>query len=110
MEKRQLKTTGFPDTDRELLQRAFAEEFKEDLENARARRREVRRRAIQQANLKRRRQLMEQTLQEEQDELAQNHQVAMMIDLIKDNLTADTVKSTSAVKEDVIESMDLNML
>lgn len=92
MEKRQLKTTGFPDTDRELLQRAFDEEFKEDLENARARRRDIRRRAIQQANLKRRRQLMEQTLQEEQVELAKNYQVSMMIDLVKDNLTADTVK------------------
>ena len=27
MEKRNLKSTGFPDTDREILQRAFNEEF-----------------------------------------------------------------------------------
>jgi hypothetical protein len=85
MEKRNLKTTGFPDTDREILQRAFDEEFKADLEEAKARRREGRRRAAQQAGLQKRRMLMEKTLQEEQDALSCNHQLGMMIDLIKED-------------------------
>ena len=80
-----MKTTGFPDTDREILQRAFDEEFKRDLEKAKAQRREVRRRAARQAGLQRRRMQMEKLLQEEQDELARNHQISMMIELIKDN-------------------------
>ena len=86
------KPSGFPDRDKEILQALFDEEFKADVENRIARRNEARRRALQQATLKRRRQLMEKTLQEEQDELVKNPQVAMMIDLIKDNMTADTVK------------------
>jgi hypothetical protein len=85
MGKRGLKSTGFPDTDREILQGAFDEEFKQDLENARAARREIRRRAARQAGLQRRRMMMEKMLQEEQDELARNHQVGMMIELIKEN-------------------------
>jgi hypothetical protein len=85
MEKRSLKSTGFPDTDREILQEAFDEEFKKDLEKARADRREVRRRAARQAGLQRRRMMMEKMLQEEQDELARNHQIGMMIELIKEN-------------------------
>lgn len=85
MGKRGLKSTGFPDTDREILQKAFDEEFKQDLENARAVRREVKRRAARQAGLQRRRMMMEKMLQEEQDELAKNHQIGMMIELIKEN-------------------------
>jgi hypothetical protein len=85
MGKRGLKSTGFPDTDREILQHEFDEEFKQDLENARAVRREVRRRAARQAGLQRRRMMMEKMLQEEQDELARNHQVGMMIELVKEN-------------------------
>ena len=92
MEKRNLKTTGFPDTDREILQRAFDEEFKQDLEDARARRREGRRRAARQAGLQRRRVLMERMLQEEQDELARDHQTGMMIELIKDNMVDASVR------------------
>jgi hypothetical protein len=88
MGKRGLKSTGFPDTDREILQKAFDEEFKQDLENARAVRREVRRRAARQAGLQRRRMMMEKMLQEEQDELAKNHQIGMMIELIKENVFA----------------------
>lgn len=85
MEKRSLKSTGFPDTDREILQKAFDAEFLADLEDARAKRREQRRRAAQQAGLQKRRMLMEKCLQEEQDELAKNHQLSTVIGLIKDN-------------------------
>ena len=92
MEKRNLKTTGFPDTDREILQKAFDEEFKQDLEEARARRREGRRRAARQAGLQRRRVLMEKMLQEEQEELARDLQVGMMIDLIKENMVDASIR------------------
>lgn len=92
MEKRGLKTTGFPDTDRELLQKAFDEEFKSDLEIARARRLELKKRAIHQANLKRRRLLMERTVLEEQEELSRNYQVSMRIDLVRENETCSSVK------------------
>ena len=67
MEKRGLKSTGFPDTDIEMLQNAFNEEFTRDLEAIRAQRRESKRRAAQQAGMQRRRMIMQQTLQEEQD-------------------------------------------
>lgn len=92
MEHRGLKSTGFPDTDREILQRAFDEEFAAGLEEARAKRRENRRRAAMQAGLQKRRMLMEKSLQEEQDELASNHQVAMMIDFIKDNVASGSLR------------------
>lgn len=92
MEARKMVSTGFADSDREKLQIALNNEFQDKLEEKKAERRNIKRRQIQQANLKKRRQLMEQTLQEEQEELAKNHQVAMMIDLVKDNMTADTVK------------------
>lgn len=85
LEKRGLKSTGFPDTDREMLQKAFDEEFKNDLEEMRAKRREKQRKAAQQAGLQKRRMLMEKTLQEEQTELARNHQLGMMIGMIRDN-------------------------
>lgn len=86
LEKRGLKSTGFPDTDKEMLQRAFDAEFKNDLEDMRAKRKEKQRKAAQQAGLMKRRLAMEKMLQEEQDELARNHQVSMMIDLIKENM------------------------
>lgn len=92
MEARKMVSTGFADSDRDKLQIALNHEFEDKLEEKKAERRNIKRRQIQQANLKKRRQLMEKTLQDEQDELVKNHQVAMMIDLVKDNLTADTVK------------------
>jgi hypothetical protein len=92
MDKRGLKTTGFPDTDREILQKAFDEEFKQDLENARARRREGKRRAARQAGLQRRRLHMEQMLEEEEDEMARNHQAGMLVSLVKDNLLSGSIK------------------
>ena len=87
-----MKTTGFPDTDREILQRVFDEEFKADLEDMRARRKEKQRKAAQQLGLQRRRMLMEKTLQEEQDELAKNHQIGLMIEHIKDNATTTSLR------------------
>lgn len=92
MEKRHLKTTGFPDTDRDILQKAFDEEFKRDLEDAKARRRELKRRAAQQAGMMKRRMIMERTLQEEQDELAKHHQIAMMIEFMKENMVAKMIR------------------
>lgn len=88
LEKRNIKSTGFPDTDRDLLQKAFDEEFKADLEDARIRRREAKRRAALQAGLQKRRMLMETTLQEEQDALATDYQTAMMLELVRENNTA----------------------
>ena len=87
-----MKSTGFQDTDREMLQKAFDQEFKNDLEEMRAKRREKMRKAAQQAGLQRRRLLMEKTLQEEQDELARNHQIGMMIELIKENMVAPQLR------------------
>lgn len=92
MEKRGLKTTGFPDTDREMLQKAFDEEFKNDLEEMKARKREKLRKQAQQLGLQKRRMLMEKTLQEEQDELAKNHQIGMIIDLIKENTVSTSLR------------------
>lgn len=92
LDKRGLKTTGFPDTDREILQKAFDEEFKQDLENARARRREGKRRAARQAGLQRRRLHMEQMLEEEEDEMAKNHQVGMLVSLVKENQLHGSIK------------------
>lgn len=87
-----MKTTGFPDTDRDLLQRAFDEEFKADLEEMKAKRREKQRKAAQQLGLQKRRMLMEKTLQEEQDELAKNHQIGMVIELIKENVAGESLR------------------
>lgn len=92
MDKRGLKTTGFPDTDREILQRAFDEEFKNDLEEMKAKKREKQRKAAQQLGLQRRRMLMEKTLQEEQDELARDHQVGLVIDFIKQNMVNPSLR------------------
>lgn len=92
MDKRNLKRTGFPDTDRDLLQKVFDEEFKAELEEVKARRKEARRRAARQAGLQRRRVLMERMLQEEQDELSHNYQIGMMVDLIKDNMVGPSIR------------------
>jgi hypothetical protein len=75
-----------------MLQKAFDQEFKNDLEEMRAKRREKMRKAAQQAGLQRRRLLMEKTLQEEQDELARNHQIGMMIELIKENMVSTQLR------------------
>jgi hypothetical protein len=83
MDKRGLQTTGFQDSDREILQKAFDEDFKLDLEAARARRREAKRRSARQAGLQRRRMHMERLLQEEEDNLAKNNQTALLVSLVK---------------------------
>ena len=80
-----MKTTGFQDTDREMLQKAFDDEFHKEYEEAKARRREIKRRQAQQAGLMKRRMLMEKLLQEEQDEMTNNHQIGLMIEHIKEN-------------------------
>ena len=85
MDKRGLQSTGFQDSDREILQKAFDEDFKQDLEVARARRKEAKRRSARQAGLQRRRMLMERLLQEEEDNLAKNSQTALLASLIKAN-------------------------
>jgi Ran GTPase-activating protein (RanGAP) involved in mRNA processing and transport len=103
MEKRGLKSTGFPDTDKEILQRAFNEEFAAELDELRAKQRERRRRAAQQAGLQKRRMMMEETLQEEQDELARSHQVAMMIDLVKD----DSMESNARIDVNSVSARSL---
>lgn len=92
LEKRNIKSTGFPDTDKDLLQKAFDAEFEADREDARARRKEAKRRAALQAGLQKRRMLMESTLQEEQDALALDHQVTMMLELVRENNTATTMR------------------
>jgi hypothetical protein len=92
MEKRGLKTTGFIEPDRDLLQHSFDEEFKVDQVELRAKKREKQRKAAQQAGLQRRRMLMEKTLQEEQDELARNHQIGMAIELIKENMADKSLR------------------
>lgn len=92
LEKRNIKSTGFPDTDKDLLQKAFDSEFEADREDARIRRKEAKRRAALQAGLQKRRMLMESTLQEEQDALAMDHQVTMMLELVRENNTATTMR------------------
>ena len=92
MEKRSLKSTGFPDTDREILQKAFNQEFMAKLDQERAESKERKRRAAQQAGLHRRLMLMEETLKEEQDALAADHQVGIMIDLIKQNIVKQSIR------------------
>lgn len=93
MDKRSLQTTGFQDSDREILQKAFDEDFKQDLEAARARRREAKRRSARQAGLQRRRMHMERLLQEEEDNLAKNQQTALLVSLVK----ADKLESSLRV-------------
>lgn len=85
LEKRAIKPTGFPDTDKDILQKEFDKEFIANLEEAKAKRKEAKRRAAMQAGLQKRRVYMETSLQEEQDELAANRQVGLVIDMIKEN-------------------------
>ena len=92
MERRGLKSTGFPEIDKDILQRAFNDEFQAKAEEELAKIKERKRRQAQQAGLQRRRMQMEQTLQEEQDELSKNHQVGMMIELIKDDEVASSIR------------------
>jgi hypothetical protein len=92
MDRRALKSSGFIDTDKEMLQRAFEEEFQRDLEDLKAKRREMKRRQAQQEGLQRRRLLMEKTLQEEQNELARNYQVSQAS---LTSLTDISINSTS---------------
>lgn len=92
MEKRELKSTGFADTDRDILQKAFNAEFEANIEEQRALRRERRKRAAQQAGLQRRRISMEKSLQEEQDALAEYHQTAMIIELVGQNRVGTSLR------------------
>ena len=105
-----MKSTGFPDTDREILQRAFNEEFSFKIDEERAKLKERRRRAAQQAGLQRRRMMMEQSLQEEQDALAENHQVSMMIELIKENVVSQSIRIdvNSVTARSLAKAMCLN--
>jgi hypothetical protein len=80
-----LKESGFRDQDNVTLQRALDEDFRARQDEMRAKKREKLRRAAQQLGLQKRRMQMERSLQEEQDELAKDHQINMLIDLIKDN-------------------------
>lgn len=92
LEKRGLKTSGFQDIDVDVLQRAFDEEFKNELEQRRAKRREQLRKDAQQRGLRQRRLDMERSLQEEQDELAKNHQIGRMIEMIKENSMGSSLR------------------
>lgn len=92
LEKRGIKSSGFPDTDRDMLQKEFDEEFKRDLDNARAVKKEVKRRAARQAGLQRRRMQMETTLQEEHDELSRHHQVDKLMELVRENKLAASAR------------------
>lgn len=89
LEKRGMKPTGFPDTDKDMLQKEFDKEFEANREEMRIKRKEAKRRAALQAGLQKRREKMENTLQEEQDELAANRQIGMVIEMVKENM-ADT--------------------
>jgi len=92
LEKRGLQPSGFANTDAEMLQKEFDKEFSANLEEARIKRREAKRRAALQAGLQKRREKMESTLQEEQDELASNRPVAMVIEMVKENMTDKSLR------------------
>lgn len=92
LEKRNIKSTGFPDTDRDLLQKLFDTEFKADLEDMKIKRREAKRRAQLQAGLQKRRMLMEKTLQEEQDALVMNHQSSLMLEMVRENMVQAAIR------------------
>lgn len=92
MDKRGLQTTGFQDSDREILQRAFDQDFKQDLEAARARRREAKRRSARQAGLQRRRMHMERLLQEEEEDMARNNQTGLLVSLVKANKVEESIR------------------
>jgi hypothetical protein len=74
------------------LQKAFDEEFRNNLEDMKAKKREKLKKQAQQLGLQKRRMLMEKTLQEEQDEIARNHQIGMMIELVKDNAIGSSLR------------------
>jgi hypothetical protein len=74
------------------LQKEFDKEFLANLEEARIKRKEAKRRAALQAGLQKRREKMEMTLQEEQDELASNRPVAMVIEMVKENMAGRSLR------------------
>lgn len=86
------RPTGFMVEDKATLQKLFDEEFINSQEERKAKRQEKLRKQAQQLGLQRRRMLMEKTLQEEQDELAKDHQIGMLIDLIKENQVQDSLR------------------
>ena len=92
MSRRDLKSTGFANTDCELLQKAFDAEFLADVEDAKARRREAKKRAQLQASLQKRRALMERTLFEEEMELTKNFLLAKIFESIKLSQTNSLLK------------------
>jgi Ran GTPase-activating protein (RanGAP) involved in mRNA processing and transport len=92
LKNRGIDQTGFLDQDKDKLQAAYDKEYQQQLEKARQQRRDNKRRAAQQAGLQKRRLQMEKSLQEEQDELANNHQLAMMIDMIKDGMVSGSLR------------------
>jgi hypothetical protein len=84
-----------------------------------ARKREKLRKQAQQIGLQKRRMLMERTLQEEQDEIAKNHQIGMMIELVKENaigtslrINVNSISARSLAKamwvNDTITCLDLS--
>jgi hypothetical protein len=92
LNNRGIAQSGFLDQDKDKLQAAYDKEYALALEKARQQRRDNRRRAAQQAGLQKRRLLMEKSLQEEQDELASNHQLAMMFEMIKDDVIRGSLR------------------
>ena len=92
LKKFNVQSKGFPGTDKNLLQEQYDIIFEKESEDRRIKRREKKRKAAKQAGLLRRRKLMEETLQEEQDELAKNHQIGMMIELIKENMVGTSLR------------------
>lgn len=92
MQRFGLKPSGFRDTDNSMLQKALDEDFKQRQEEMKAKKREKQRKAAQQLGLQKRRMQMERALQEEQDELAKDHQISMLIDLIKENQVGESLR------------------
>jgi len=92
LEARGVAPKGFPDQDRILLQGKFEEDFKKSLEEQKKRKAESRNRALRQADLQRKRLLMEKMLQEEQEERLKDHQTGMVIDLVKENMVESSFR------------------
>lgn len=93
MHARNIKLTGFMDTDREELQKSFNEEFKVAYEQNKLKRKEIKFREAQQANLAQRRILMMQSIQDEQDALVKDIQSSTLIDLIQRNAYSNSTLS-----------------
>ena len=110
MEKRGLKSTGFPDTDIEMLQQAFNDEFQNDMEDLKAKRMESKRRAAQQAGMQRRRLMMQQSLHEEEEELASNRNVSLIVDRVKEDNTTPSIRIelNSVAARSLAKSMWIN--